>query len=278
MQFARSLLSRSIAASLAAALVTCCAYVPAQRTPGTINFAVIGNTNPESPFGSVSPRVEAALAAINQDNPLFAVHLGNIVYGGKDWMGVRENDLSRQFFEFFNLPAGRRLLLYTVKGDLDEFNGSPVLYMKYTGKNRYYSFDCGAVHFVVLDTTDPDAGTVGPAQIKWLSSDLERFRNSPAIIVMAHHALVTPAYPRSLSRGDLCKNAGEVISLLSRYPVKAVFSGRSNAFSLEKRDGTLFVNAGCGGFNKSDQYVRAVQYYLVRFEHGTLYVTERRIN
>ena len=43
-------------------------------------------------------------------------------------------------------------------------------------------------------------------------------------------------------------------------------------------DGTLFVNAGCGGFNKSDQYVRAVQYYLVRFEHGTLYVTERRIN
>jgi hypothetical protein len=69
-----------------------------------------------------------------------------------------------------------------------------------------------------------------------------------------------------------------VLALISPHPVKAVFSGRSNAFSLEKRNGTLFVNAGCGGFNKSDQHSRAVQYYLVRFEHGTLYVTERRIN
>jgi hypothetical protein len=254
-----------------------CAFRVVPDAMDDFTIAVIGNTQPESPFSPVSPRVGAVLDSIRHENPVFTVHLGNITFGGRDWMGIRESDVARQYSEFFMLAPRAKTILYTARGDLDALNDSAHLYTRHTGKSPYYSFNYGAIHFIVLDSTDPQPGVISDAQLRWLESDLRRFREVPATLVFIHHPLVYPKNGRAPASGDLCKNPERILSLFSGSPVRAVISGHLPVFFLEKRDDLFHVSAGCGGYNKSEAYTRIPQYYLIRYNRGTLQVIEKRI-
>ena len=260
----------------AALLAAACARQLPGAQPDDLSFALISGTAPESPFSAMSPRLALTLEAIRIENPVFIIHLGNMVFGGRDWMGIKEADVSRQYAEFIALAARARSILYTVKGSGDEFNGSAELYERYTGRKRYYSFNYGSVHFIVLDTTDPEPGLLGEAQLRWLDSDLESYRRSPAIFVCAHHPLFLPRHARPSGPDELCKLPERLHERFRRYPVKAVFSGRPAAYFSERKDNILYVTAGCGGFNKSDASWRANQFYLVRFVGGAISIAEKK--
>jgi 3',5'-cyclic AMP phosphodiesterase CpdA len=222
----------------------------------------------------MSPRVADAFARINIDNPVFTVHLGNMVYGGRQWMGIKESDVARQYREFVAACRAIHSIVYTVKGDKDTYNDNADLYRKHLRRAPYYSFNYGSVHFIILDTTDPGPGTISPFQRSWLEADLERYRHSPAIFVFAHHSLLPPKHETSTP----VQGAAEILSLLAKYPVKAVFSGQPAISHTARSGDILCVTAGSGGFNRDDQYRRKNHYYMVYFSAGSVRVSERQAN
>ena len=87
----------------------------------------------------------------------------------------------------------------------------------------YYSFDCGNVHFVVLDTSIP-AGTHGHfdrTMLRWLSEDLERVGHAMPIVIFAHH-------PIGFEGTRFNDNDDEFLDLIRPYNVRAVFLGHGH--------------------------------------------------
>lgn len=249
-----------------------------KKDPDPIRFALLGNTVPDSPFTGLNPKVETVIGAISGENPIFTIHLGNIVYGGKEWMGIKPSDVERQFREFHTIIRKQRLILYTVKGEMDEYNGSPLLYSIHTGRPPYYSFNYGNVHFVVLHTSDPAPGTISDIQMRWLAADLENSRNSAAVFILTHHPLLPPLKKLYGDQGVTVKKPEPVISLLGKYPVKAVISGSYRGYYSEIRSGIRFIIAGCGGYTKEYNHWRYNQYYLVLFNGNETLIIEKKTN
>ncbi|TAL39273.1 MAG: hypothetical protein EPN93_02130 [Spirochaetes bacterium] len=274
-----SAVPRGICAFLLAAAALLCACIGPQPLPDpdAITFAVIGGTAPESPFGPMSPWIDEAVRSMNADSPVFILHTGDIVYGGESAVGIKESDIARQFNEFKVRSSGALPNIYTVRGDLDTLDGSPEMYQRMTGRGRYYSFNYGNLHFIVLDTTDPIPGVVGGAQMRWLEDDLAAYADSPALFVFTHHPVLLP---QAAYYGDpplVLKNASDLIALFARHRVKAVFSGHMKSSFTEKKDGILYVTAGCGNFNERLPFAQENQYYLVRFSSQEIAVTGKKL-
>lgn len=267
-----------LTAALLLLFLSACGREAVRQPIDSFRFAVIGNTLPESPYKSVSPHVAPAVSRINEDNPLLVIHLGDMVHGGAEWMGIKKDDIARQFREFFHAFSRLRPLLYTAKGEMDLLDGSGDIYTRRTGRKVFYSFNYGSVHFIILDTTDPAPGGISGRQMDWLARDLEEYRESQAMFVFAHHPLYLPAGALSVDQAARCKNADDLHRLLARYPVKAVFSGHTLNFYREKKDDILYVTAGCGGYNVKERYgIRQNQYYLVEYGSGGVIITPRTV-
>ena len=258
-------------------LSACVAPVPVLE-PDPITFALMGSTAPESPFNAVSPWLEKAVLAINAENPVFIMHTGDIVFGGDSSMGIKEADVRRQFDEFAAGTARALPILYTMRGELDAHAGSPGLYVRSTGRPAWYSFNYGNLHFAVLDTNDPEPGMIGPAQLRWLEEDLKTAAGCPAVFVFTHHPVVLPQAAFYGATPETLRNAGALTAVLARYPVKAVFSGHLRSGFTEKKDGILYVTAGCGNYNEKLPFAPENQYYLVRYNGRDVTVTEKKIN
>lgn len=243
--------------------------------PDDISFVLLGNTRPESPFCAISPRLALAFDEINRENPIFAVHMGDIIYGGKAWTGIKENDITRQLREFYSIKINP--ILYNVIGDMDLLNDSAEIVIKYTNRERHYSFNYGNLHFIALDTIDPEPGKISEKQIKWLSDDLESSKNFPAVFIFTHHPILLPKNVRQDEAGEICKNPDRLFAIFAKYPVKAVFSGHLLSYYIEKRNEILYITGGCGGFSKSDQYSNTNQYYIVRYNKGIIRIYEKKI-
>jgi hypothetical protein len=119
---------------------------------------------------------------------------------------------------------------------------------------RYYSFDYGPVHFVVLaDVIFPDQGTryiagLGQRQLDWLESDLSHVPQDK-LVVLAMHIPLTPA--------ERTPDFGRLYELLQDRPHTLSFSAHSHTLAhgfLSEEHGWLgaephhHVNAGasCG--------------------------------
>ena len=154
---------------------------PATGT-GEMSFAAIG----DSGTGSAEQRQIAALLAADSYDVL--LHAGDIAYGTTGGTGdATYRTFNDWFFDVYAALLPFRAL-YTTEGNhdsrpangdgaayLDAFtlptNGASAAYPDHA--ERYYSFDYGRVHFVVLDTefTFQDV-TRRAEQLSWLESDL----------------------------------------------------------------------------------------------------------
>lgn len=240
-----------------------------------LRFALIGNTNPESPFQQLSDRVRKTFKEINEDNPVFIVHLGNIVYGGKEWMGIKRKDISLQYNQFFRYASTLNPILYTVKGEMDLYNDSSELYQVYSGREDYYSFNYGNLHFIILDTND-SAGEMSKEQLLWLENDLAEYRDAH-IFVFSHHPIVIPRRNQSHADKSILQESDRLHRIFNQYPVKAVFSGHWSSYNLVKRDTIIYYITGCGGFNKPDRFKKYNNYYIVDYFRGSITITTKRI-
>jgi len=242
-----------------------------------IQFALVGNTNPESPFKNISKKVIQTFNTINQNNPLFVIHLGNMVYGGAEWMGIREKDISQQYEEFIFITSRLKSILYTVKGEKDLLNNSTDLYINYTKRKKYYSFNYGMMHFVIIDTIDLMGEEGDNDQLKWLKNDLNYYKDSTAIIIFTHNPLFVPSKSKSSIKNSRSKNYSELHKLFLKFPVKAVFSGHLPFYYKKKKDGIIYVIAGCGGYNHKRKGKRYNQFYIVNYFNEKITIFKKKL-
>ncbi|MHA1368550.1 MAG: fibronectin type III domain-containing protein [Promethearchaeota archaeon] len=125
---------------------------------------------------------------------------------------------------------------------------------------RYYSFDYGNAHFLIINNFDGLITNVDPEQMAFIKQDLERNYDSKFIIVAMH---VPP-----LSTGDFNMNPiliSQLVSVFREYKVDVVLTGHDHhydAFWIDRDsdwNGTFyFVNGGGGA--PLDHYIMTRQY------------------
>lgn len=255
-------------------LLSCAGNTP-KKTPDNTKFAIMGNTYSESPYCEAGLKISPVIEKINENNPLFVIHIGDIVCGGKRWLGVKKKDIEKQFSDFFSIAERLRPILYTVVGDMDILNNSSAIYSIYSRREEYYSFNYGNTHFIVLGTTDPLPGEIGKKQMLWLKKELELYKNSSAIFIFTHHPVFIPRGVRSES-DDSVKENEMLHNLFLKYPVKAVFSGHLQIFHEEETDGIKYIIAGCGDYDKK-YYTRNYQYYIVDYFDGAISIQPNKL-
>ncbi|HPB81986.1 MAG TPA: metallophosphoesterase [Spirochaetota bacterium] len=256
-----------------------CATMPT-GDPGPFRFIITGNTYAESPFKGRNMRVSPVIRSINRDNPVFVVHIGDMIFGGHDWMGIKKIDITRQYKDFHENITCLRPLLFTVKGEKDLLDGSDEFYRKYTRRKAWYSFNYGALHCIVLDSCAGGAPEIIGEQLQWLKSDIARFQQAPGILVFLHHPVFT-ADNNSDPEFSL-KNPETLHNILKKYPVTAVFSGHAKTYSRVTRDSIQYIVAGCNfapsvnGNRKSGP--PSYTYYIVDYSRGAITVQPKAGN
>ena len=131
-----------------------------------------------------------------------------------------ETEDAAAFREFFVLPE----------------NGGP------DGRERWYSFDWGSVHFVALDTEK-----VGPAQADWLEADLTA-NDLPWTVVYFHK----PPYSSGMHGSDM-KVRSTFGPILEAHHVNLVLCGHDHDYErVLPQNGVYYVVAGGGGHDLRD--------------------------
>jgi Icc protein len=202
----------------------------------------------------------------------FAICGGDLVFDALAVDRTRAHllwDLYRQTSSSLHVP------LHYVIGNHDVFGVTPksgvepsdAEYGKKAYQDRYgathYSFDHRGWHFVVLDSIGlhPDrswTGEVGPEQVAWLRTDLDRAAAHTPVIVITHIPLVTGAV-NYVSRSEWLKktpdigglvsslmvtDAAQVIDVLLDYNVRAVLQGHTHVNEEIEFRGLRFMTGG----------------------------------
>jgi Icc-related predicted phosphoesterase len=130
--------------------------------------------------------------------------------------------------------------------DVEHGAGSPDescrFYSRAFGPRRYW-FSWGGVLFVAFDNSSK---ACRPEDLDWLEGTLERHRAAyRACFVFMH---VPPRDPRPGKTHALEGGADELMAILSRHQVSAVFAGHIHAFLEDEVAGTpVYISGGAGG-------------------------------
>jgi len=203
-------------------------FAPVANPDRVDRFVVLG----DSGTGRRAQRaLERRIAGEEMDAILF---LGDIAY--------RSGSHAQLQSRFFAIYAGifQRVPVYAAVGnhDIRTDDGRPfedVFWLP--GNERWYSFDLGDVHFVVLDTT-----RIGPEQAAWLDLDLAR-SGRRFTVVLAHHPPFTSA-----RRGPSRSFQTQFVPILERHAVDLVLTGHEHHYERTKPiNGIVYVVSGGGG-------------------------------
>ena len=231
---------------------------PATGT-GDISFVAIG----DSGTGSPEQRQIAALMAADPTDLM--LHAGDIAYGNTGGTGdATYRTFNDWFFDVYAALLPSRAL-YTTEGNHDSrpSNGNGVAYLDaFTlptngaspaypdHAERYYSFDYGRVHFVVLDTEFAFQDTARRAeQLSWLESDLAG-SPQPWKIALFHRS----PYSAGVEHGSDLAVRNAFGPLFEQYGVQVVVSAHEHDYerTVPTRAGATgtavtYIVAGGGG-------------------------------
>jgi predicted MPP superfamily phosphohydrolase len=207
---------------------------PAAGAGQTVRFVAFGDS------GKRTSDQQALLAQVLTVPFDFVLHTGDLAYdhGTRDEIQGRFLDAyAGVLAQFAAFPASGNHEYDT--DDAAPFreafalpeNGGP------EGRERWYSFDWGDVHFVALDTE-----RTGPAQAAWLDDDLASNR-LPWTIVYGHK----PPFSSGEHGGDDAFRQ-HFLPILERRGVKLVLSGHDHDYERTKpQNGVTYVVTGGGG-------------------------------
>jgi hypothetical protein len=237
-------------------ILTVCSGAPVHDSMEPIRFAIIGNTYPDSPYSGDPEYLNDILTDLKKKNPLFTVHLGNIFHGGHSWMGLKENDITRQLDYLGKSFGSTGLELYTVAGEKDIYDGRLSLYMNAFRRPVNYSFNCSGVRFIVFNTL-PE-GDTGKKSLDWLSGELRNSSGYRAIFIFTHNSIyLSPVKGGSYSEHE------KFHKLLLDYNVNGVFSLNSADYITFDKDSINYNICGCGGYTKNTSNWKAIHYYII---------------
>jgi hypothetical protein len=176
--------------------------------------------------------------------------LGNNDTGGRTTVG---DDFP--YFQAFTLPTQ------------GEAGGAP------SGTERYYSFDHGDIHFVVLDSMTSDRSATS-AMVEWLKADLAA-RTEKWLVAVWHHPPYSKGSHDSDLETELVEMRRNVLPILEDGGADLVLTGHSHSYersflvnghhgSSTELDDEMKLDAGPGPYRKSVQSLGSQQ--------GTVYV------
>jgi hypothetical protein len=177
----------------------------AERQPRSFRF--IHASDPHIDTTNVN-RVRRFHALADSLNPALTLLAGDLI---RDAMSQQE-PRARGYFELFLAEMKLRAPYWTVPGNHDHFGiiqsrshvpeTHPLynrgMYRHYMGP-EYYSFNYGGVHFIGLDTVQPDDsayyGGVDSLQLAWLQRDVATLPASAPVVVFCHIPLTSGIEP-----------------------------------------------------------------------------------
>ncbi len=116
-------------------------------------------------------------------------------------------------------------------------------YFSLPGNEKWYSFDYGQTHFIVLDSNNYLNYMQGSEQYNWLKSDLQANQQDwKFIFVMLHH----PPYSGS-NRDPNYDVRNTLCPLFEQYGVDVVFNGHDHYYCHSYANGIHYVVSGGGG-------------------------------
>jgi hypothetical protein len=207
---------------------------PAPASGATVRFLAFGDSGGG---GSDQIALRDQMATVPFD---LIIHTGDIAYENGTRVEFQENFFKPyadylQYFPVFPASGNHEYATDDAAPFREAFvlpeNGGP------EGKERWYSFDWGDVHFVALDTEKS-----GPVQAAWLDADLTA-NTRPWTIVYGHK----PPF----SSGEHGSDAGfqtSFVPLLEKHHVPLVLNGHDHDYERTKpQNGVTYVVTGGGG-------------------------------
>ncbi len=188
----------------------------------------------DSHLGSGQGNKNSSLAfddiALRHSDAAFLIHMGDITETGAG----EEYDL------FTSLASKLRFPVLATMGNHESRWQDPqgAKFQDYFGPSSF-SFNYGAWHFVVLDTTYPEQGhgTLDPSVLSWLEKDLASQPKQKPIAIFSHHPLLYQA--RNFQDAD-----DAFLGIMEKYPVQVAFSGHGHSFIQWNLQGRTFFMSG----------------------------------
>lgn len=214
--------------------------------------------------------LKRAVYEINQLNPEFVVHIGDMVEGY-----TRNVDLWMQEYEEFQSVMNQlRMPWYPTVGNHEVISGSrdandrtfEELYKKHFAP-LYYSFDYKNSHFICLYTDEARQSqvTFSDKQIQWLENDLKS-ADKTNIFVFMHK----PVWEENYESSGWWQKIHE---LLKKYPVRVVIAGHWHGYrKYSLKDGIQYYILGATGghlYEEVELVGRINHYNILRVEGDT---------
>jgi len=228
-----------------------CSFTTFAEGEHPFRFCVISDTQNRG-----NPAHRLIVERMMADKPDMLFNVGDLVSDGRnigDWE------------EFFRVEGAllRSVPCYAALGNHERDSSLYFQFFALPGNERYYSFDRGAAHFVVLDSPGPympdDNQSVTKAdrdrfeqrnkrywqeQMAWFKEDLSGRSDAKYVFVFLHFPIYSLKASRVASTNELRARFGTVFQ---DHHVTAVFSGHDHHYHREVVGGVHFVDGGAAG-------------------------------
>ncbi|UCF70724.1 MAG: hypothetical protein JSW49_00135 [candidate division WOR-3 bacterium] len=239
---------------------------------GEMRFVVMGARTSDPVEGIF----DAVVDEISLLRPDFVINVGNLI----EVQGADSSNIHVQWSDVKNTMAILNCAKYFVPGSNDVNDDlTRTIFENETGCKRYYSFDKGNCHIVVLDnsmTAWAPMPEVDTLQYAWLVSDLERNKHAGHIFIFFN----TPFYLTALSSGQ----PSTFVDLCLEYRIRAVFNGGLGSYMYLNEDGIDYIAVGSSGATMRDQdtgkgnfyhylfvSVKGNEYNVAVIKHGSVF-------
>jgi predicted phosphodiesterase len=225
-----------------------------------------------------------AVYSDNQGGPTMHKEITNAIIGNAPKIVVIAGDLvehSTDYSDWGQLFFGpSRNLYYEIPffaavGNHDTYEGSQPgdtiwvnHFVYFPTADRWWSFDFGNAHFILLDSIgDPDTSFgPGTSQYNWLESDLNGTEQE-WLFVFFH----IPPYSSGEHGGDefALKIREYLVPLFEAYDVDIVFNGHDHLYERSAKDGVYYIVTGGagGGLHEPNQNTNPYQEYVESTHH-----------
>lgn len=219
---------------------------PTGPLPASIDFPLVRQPEPDRFLavfmGDPQPRdvtevnylAHDVLAELVGTSAAFAVALGDISFDNRETYRPYNRATGTVGIPFYNV-LGNHDANYDGRNTHEHYDTWRTVYGP-----RYYSFDYGPVHFIVLaDVLFPEQGTrytagLGQRQLEWIEADLAHV-SPETLVVLSMHIPLQPA--------DRNADFGRLYEILDDFPHTLSFSAHSHVL----QHGFLQAEHGWGG-------------------------------